>query len=172
MGGGGGGLLPQRITGNKEKEILVGVEQFLLCHFLFMFPNALLDETALYIFNNVCLPHERSQISVQMTELDLTKKKASTEALQAFLPRNVTKCRRFWTLPAPLGIVGVKRRCFIDVDECGIALGQTNKTQGHGYISLRIRKPGHYTRDVKLTILMAVKAGDANLLPSNLRLCQ
>jgi hypothetical protein len=100
-----------------------------------------------------------------LEELDLTKKKASTEAHQAFTPANLLKCEFFWTMPPVLGVVGVQRRRFIDIDECGIALEQTNKAYGHAHTTLRIRKPGHYCRNTKLTIIMAVESGDPSLPP-------
>lgn len=80
---------------------------------------------------------------------------------QALLPYNATKRRHFWTQPEPLGVVGTERRRLIDVEECGIELENTG-----GHISLKIGKPGHYTRYTKLTILMAIEAGDPNL-PEN-----
>jgi hypothetical protein len=54
----------------------------------------------------------------------------------------------------------------IDVDECGFELSKTNRGDGHGFIGLRLRKPGHYTRNTKITVIMGIEAGDPTL-PDN-----
>lgn len=158
-------LTRKRMTGGVQREAMVGFDMFLLCRYLFARPCADADEIALYIFNNGGAVYSRSQISERMQHLEFTKKRSSTEAYQAFLPVNLMKCHFFWTMPPPLGVVGVERRRLVDFDECGIELEQTNKSYGHGHVSLRIRKPGHYTKSTKLTVIMAIEPGDPNLPP-------
>jgi hypothetical protein len=59
----------------------------------------------------------------------------------------------------------VFRPLLIDFDECGIALEKCNRSKGHSVIGIRIRKPGHYTQDTKLTVIMAIEARNPNLAP-------
>jgi hypothetical protein len=134
--------------------------------FLFAYPSAHEDEIATFIYDSGGDIYERSQISKRLKELKMTKKKASTEAYQAFYPRNILKCQRFWSQPPPVGVVDVPRCWLIDVDECGFDLSQTNRTSGHGHTSIRLRKPGNYSKDTKLTIIMAVEPGDPTLPPN------
>lgn len=54
--------------------------------FLFAFPDAATDEIAIYIYDMSENVYIRDVISRRMKELGLTKKRASTEAYQAFTP--------------------------------------------------------------------------------------
>jgi hypothetical protein len=151
------------MTGNKASETLVGRDQFLMSLFLIIFPDAEADEIALFIYNNGGQIYERFAISKRMQELGLTKKIASTEAYQAFTPENVLKAELFWTRAPPLGVVGIPRYKFMDLDEFGIAIQRINKKYGHSHSTLRIRKAGHYCRDTKLTVLLGIEPGDPRL---------
>ena len=154
------------MTGGSERTDLVGKDQLLMSVCLSIWPDASLDQLAAFIFNNGGSLYSREAISHRMKELKLTKKKASVEAYQAFLPINVLKAELFWSQPPPLGIVGLETRCLIDADEMAVCLDETNKSYGHAHCSIRIRKPGHYVKDQKLTVIMAVEPGDPNL-PAN-----
>lgn len=156
-------LEPFRMTGHKQKTKLCGTDQILLTFYLQVYPDAESDEIAIYIFDNGGEIYDRQTIDQRCKELLITKKKASTEAYQAFTPENVRKCWWFWTLPPPLGVVGIPRRQFIDVDEFGVALERMNKSPGRSHISLRVCKPGFYTRNTKLTVLVAIEPGDDRL---------
>jgi hypothetical protein len=96
------------------------------------------------------------------------KKKASTgQAYQAFEPHNMLKVQWFWTqAPSALGVYGVPRRKFIDVDEFGIVLERTNLKFAWAVRFFRRKKPGHYTRNTKLTVLLAIEPGN-HILPAN-----
>lgn len=161
-------LNPFRMTGNKQKKRLCGTDQVLLVFFLQVYPEAEADEIAIFIFDNGGNLYDRQTIIQRCKELQLSKKKASTEAYQAFLPDSVHRCRWFWTLPSPLGVVGTPRRKFIDVDEFGVALDRMNRNSGRAHMSLRVRKPGFYTRNTKLTVLVAIEPGD-HRLPDGVR---
>jgi hypothetical protein len=63
-------------------------------------------------------------------ELNMSRKAASTEAFQAFTPRNLLRAELFWSRPPPLGIFQVRHRLLIDVDECGLAIEQCNRSKG------------------------------------------
>ena len=78
---------------------------------LFAYPAAQEDEIAAFIYDSGGKIYERSQISSRLKELKMTKKKASAEAYQAFLPRNILRCERFWSQPPPAGVVGPFDRC-------------------------------------------------------------
>ena len=104
-------------------------------------------------------------MSRRLRELGLTRKVSSTEAKQASLPINLFKRDEFWTMPLPFEVNGCERRRLIDVDECGIELQRSNRKYGHSFSGVRVVKPGHYSRDTKLTIILAVEAGDPALPP-------
>lgn len=158
-------ITPYQQTGNKARQNLTRGDQLLMSIFLFAWPEAEADEVATYIYNNSGNLYSRQDISSRMKDLDLTKKVASTEAYQAFEPRNVLRVQLFWSQPPPLGVRTIARRKFIDADEFGIAIQKCNRKSGHAYVSVRIRKPGHYCRDTKLTVLFAVEPGDPRLPP-------
>ena len=105
----------------------------------------------------------RGELSCRLAELDITRKRGSTEAYQAFPPRNILKRRIFWEEPLPFGVHGVARRRFIDIDECGIELQRCNRSCGFAFSGARVRKPGNYSRDVKVTVILAIEPGDPRL---------
>ena len=72
----------------------------------------------------------------------------------------------FLEYPLLFGIHGTARRRFIDIDECGIEMQSTNREHGYAYSRARIWKPGAYSRDVKVTIILAIEPGDPRILPS------
>jgi hypothetical protein len=80
---------------------------------------------------------------------------------------NLMKERLFSTTGPPVGVVGVHRRQFIDVDEFGVELSKCNRKNGWSVKFLRIRKPGHYSRTEKLTVLIGIEPGDPRL-PNNI----
>ena len=53
----------------------------------------------------------------------------------------------------------------IDVDKCGIEITRTNRKYGHCSCGVRVVKPGQYSKDTKLTVILAVEAGDPALQP-------
>jgi hypothetical protein len=76
------------------------------------------------------------------------------------------KKERFFNLPPPLGINGVERRRLCDTDECAIFLEKTNRTKGLSHTTIRVRKPGHYGKGKKLTVICCIEPGDP-ALPAN-----
>ncbi|GKZ00788.1 hypothetical protein MPSEU_001030500 [Mayamaea pseudoterrestris] len=160
------GVNPKRATGNRQREVLVGLSQIALAIILFAHPEASVDQIATFIYANTGEVVSRSQVSERMAELQISKKKASTEAYQAFTPVNMLRATWFWSQPPPLGVVTVRRNQFIDFDECAFNLEKTNRSTGHSAVGVRIRKPGHYSRDQKITLLMAIEPGDPALPPN------
>ena len=159
-------LHPYIMTGNSEKNVIVGLDQYHMILFLLAWPEARLDEIIAFLANaGNGRVYSRSQVSSRLNELGLTKKVGSTEAKQASLPINLFKREQFWQMPPPFGVSGCERRRLIDVDECGIELQRTNRKYGHTYCGVRMVKPGHYSKDTKLTIILAVEPGDPALQP-------
>jgi transposase len=98
-----------------------------------------------------------------MKQMNLTKKKASTEAHQAFPPHNMLRVQHFFERPPPLGVHNVPRERLVDADECAFELTKTNRSSGHAGVGIRIRKPGFYTKDSKITVIAAIEPGDPNV---------
>ena len=156
-------LNPHRMTGNKEAETLVGYDQFLLCLYSVAYPEASADEIAAFIYRNGGNLYSRSAITTRFNELEITRKVSSTEAHQAYLPQNVFKAQVFWNHPPPLGVVGIPRSKLLDFDEAGFSLEKVNRKRGRATKGIRVRKRGHYTRDKKITVRVAISPGDPNL---------
>ena len=105
-----------RMTGNRETNKIVGVDQLLLVLAITIYPDTTLDEIATFVYNEGGGLYPNSTISRRLKELNISKKVASTEAYQAFTPQNLFKVELFWTRPPPLGVRTIARRQFIEVD--------------------------------------------------------
>jgi hypothetical protein len=160
-------LHPDLMQGGREQEVLVGEDQMWMCVYLLAYPEARLDEIAAFVANAGTSGHiySRSQVSRRLTEMNLTKKRTSTEAHQANRPINLLKRDIFWNSIPPFGLMGAERRGLIDVDEYGIEIQRCNCKYGHSAKEVRIVKPGHYSKDTKLTVILAVEPGDPTLPP-------
>jgi transposase len=156
---------PYERKGGHQRQ-LVGQDQLLMVIYLTAYPDAELEELAAYIVNNGGELHSTSTICRRLKELKLTRKKASIEAYQAFHPRNILRRDQFFGLPPPLGVNGIERRRLIDADECAVSIDQTNRRFGRAHSTIRVRKPGHYTKGKKLTIILFFEPGDPTL-PAN-----
>jgi hypothetical protein len=104
-----------------------------------------------------------SSMSERKGELDYTRKTASIEAYQAFLPHNILRVDQFFNLPPPLGIRNLEMRRLLDFDETAVALEKCNRKDGSYYSAIRVRISGHYTKGQKLTVLYAFEPGDPTL---------
>jgi len=61
---------------------------------------------------------------------------------------------------------GFPRQHLIDADEFGLHLNAANSKYGSSPRGMRIQKPGNYDRgSFKLTIILAVEAGDPAIAP-------
>ena len=156
---------PFRSTGNQERTAIVGRDLLFLSIGLFAYPTSSEDELAAFIANQGGDIYSRQEISKRLADLELSKKIASTEAYDAFTPRNRLRVKLFWTRAPPLGVVGVETRRLINFDEFGMSLNKCNPNYGHSHTTIRIRKPGHYTKTTNITVLVAVESGDPNLPP-------
>jgi transposase len=156
---------PYQQKGGKPRQ-LTGRDQLLLAIYITAYPDAEIEECAAYILNNGGGLHSVSTICRRMQELRLTRKRASIEAFQAFLPRNILRRDQFFGMPPPLGVSGIQRRRLIDVDECSISIEQTNRKTGRSHTTIRLRKPGHYVKGKKLTVIFFLEPGDPSLPPN------
>lgn len=161
------GTARMRMTGNADSESLVGVDQYWLCYYKFLYPEASFDECATFLYDRTGNVYENSAISKRLKEMGYSRKRGSTEAYQAFLPRNVLRHRLFWTAPPPLGIAGVQREQLFDCDEAGFELSNVNRTHGHAPQGIRVRKPGNYSKGMKCTLVLMIEPGNPNI-PNNL----
>jgi hypothetical protein len=147
-------IQPHRMTGNRERSRLVGYDQFLLCLCYLTWPHVQADEAASFVYRNGGGLYERPIIYRRCKELKMSRKRASTEAHQAYTPRNILRCQLFWSQPPPIGVHQTPRRLMIDFDECGLELQSCNRRHGMAFSGLRVRKRGNYSRDTKLTVIM------------------
>ena len=91
-----------------------------------------------------------------MKDLEITKKKASTEAYQAQREDVHFRVECFFDMPPPLGICGVPRNKLIDVGEFGVTLEKCNWSGGWALKVFRGRKEGHYHHGSKVTVLFVI----------------
>ena len=114
---------------------------------------------AIFLYNEGGPLYSADVISKRLAELEIMKKRASTEAYQAQSQRGDVQFRvwSFLTAPSPLGIFQVPRRKLIDVDECGIRMEKCNRMGGWARRVLRVHKDGHYHFGAEITVLIAIK---------------
>ena len=158
-------LEPYRATGNKAREKIVGVDLINLVTFLRAWPESQLEEMAVFLYNEGGPLYSVDVISKRLAELEITKKRASTEAYQAQREDVQFRVWSFFNCPSPLGIFQVPRRKLIDVDEFGITMEKCNRTGGWALSVFRVRKDGHYHFGAKITVLFAIEPGDPRLPP-------
>ena len=72
-------LGPFRQTGNRERTTIVGVDLLSLVTYITEWPDATLDKMVVFIYNEGGGLYSRQAISNRLRELDITKKRASTE---------------------------------------------------------------------------------------------
>ena len=153
--------IPYNMTGGSEREGLTGRDQLLLVICLFIYPHALADEICTFIVANGGDVYSRELITSRCNDLNITRKRVSKEAYDAFSPQALQKLERFQTLPPPLGVSGIDIWRLIDFDETGFYLSDRGGNYGRGYSCIRVRVPSHYTRaQRKVNVLCGVEAGN------------
>ena len=160
------GPIPLRKTGNRSTATLDGFHLLLLVMFKRAYPHSTNSHCAVFIALHAedGRVFTDQEIGKGLRYLDMTWKKGSTTAYNAFTPESERKYYSFWNYDFPAGIVGVPRRVMIDGDEMALALGDVNLSYGHAVKGCRMRKIGHYGRGfVKITIIMFIEAGDPTL---------
>jgi hypothetical protein len=98
-------LQPFRMTGNKQRNTIIGIDQFLLAIAITIWPDLTIDEMAVFIYREGGGIYSRQAISARLSELEISRKVTSTEAYQAYTPTNLLKERLFWTSPPPLELL-------------------------------------------------------------------
>ena len=152
-----------RQTGNTDRTHLVGMDMLNLVVFLLSYPDATTDEMVVNIYNGGGELYDGRLVAAHLKDLQITKKKASTEAYQALTPENLMRAHLFWNRPPPLGVMGVPRRKLTDIDEFALTLEKCNRTQGWALKCHRVRKERHYKFGLKITVLLAIEPGDPRL---------
>ena len=138
-------LIPYRQTGGKREQQMSGHHLYLLVLFKKIFPQASASQCAVFVAchsadNRVFTNRE---ISAALKRLHFTRKKGSTTAYEAFSPTNLKRHFQFWNYSFLAGVVGVRRRDLIDIDECSFCVGDSDQTYGHAVKGLRVRKVGN-----------------------------
>jgi len=102
-------------------------------------PKATLAECRAFLFNMDPNepPYSNSQFHRAEQLLDLKREAASTTADFATLPSNMLKHELYWTMPPPLGMVGVAVADIIDIDKAGFFLESSNRNFGKTVSCLR-----------------------------------
>jgi hypothetical protein len=153
-----------RMTGGVEREALTGFDQLWFSICLFIYPAASADEVCIFIISQGGNVYSREQISQRCKELEITRKRLSKDAYDAFSPRLQKRVRWFWSQPPPLGISHVVLPQLIDIDETGFCLSKLGSNYGRSVGCLRVRVPRHYTRnDQQVNVIIAAEPGDPNL---------
>jgi hypothetical protein len=151
---------PYRRTGNNFAEVLRGRSLYYVALFRLLYPKINQNEMNVFLYYCTGRFYESSQISRAEDRLGLTRKVASTTAYQAYFPRNLQLRHNYWTMPYPLGMVGIRRRDIIDIDEFGAFVEQSNRSRGKAVIGKRAREEGPYSHSQRLNVAMAI-TGDA-----------
>ena len=121
---------PFRQTGNGPRTTVVGINLLNLVTYITAWPDATLDEMAAFIYNKGGDLYSRQAISNCLQDLDVTRKKASTEGYQTQRPDVEFRVCGFWNCPPPLGVLGVPRWKLLDFDKFGVSLEKCNHRGG------------------------------------------
>ena len=155
-----GTLQPFLPTGNDAAQVLRGHDEYLIAVYRRAYPKARADEVIAFVMNNSRVPRQLNRASITRCEqrLHLSRKAASTSAVQSELPINVLKARLYATAPPPLGIAGVNRNTVIDIDECALTLETPNRGFGKSAVGSRVTEPGPYGHSKKYTLIAGIMA--------------
>lgn len=142
------GVLPLRQSGNKVNSTIRGEHLLLLAMFKKIYPQASNPESACYIAEHSTDGRvlTNGEVTKGLRFLNMTRKKGSTTAYQAFTPKNMWLHYCFWNCKAPGGIMGIPRHLLTDGDEMAIMIDDANQSYGHAVKGARVCKVGHYGR--------------------------
>ena len=85
-----------------ERTTIIGADLLNLVTYITAWPDTTLDEMAVFIYNEGGDLYSHQRISQRLAELDITKKRASTEDYQTQQPDVQFRVRGFWNCPPPL----------------------------------------------------------------------
>ena len=163
-----GHLRPYKRQGNKRATVLRGLDGFMLAFYRVVWPKATQAELNAMLFQSQLargIQHPRfftpSQITKSEDRVGISRKRGSTTAYQALLPRNVARRWAYWNLPYPFGIADIPKDDWIDFDEAAIFVETANRKIGKMRIGQRVREEGPYNHTEKFTLTFAI-SGDVN----------
>jgi len=154
--------------GNNPATVLRGMDNYMLALWRSIWPKATIAEVNALLFKSQVERGEEyprffdpSQICRAEDRLGLGRKRGSTTAYQAMLPRNLMKRWMYWHLNYPYGIADIPKDDWIDIDEAAVFVETANRSHGKAYIGFRVREEGPYNHSEKYVLTMAI-AGDIN----------
>ena len=152
------GIARRKKTGNAAPTVLRGEHEFLLQLYRKIYPKATADEVRAFICQQSSdhALYSRQAVGKREDELGLTRKRSATTAFQALTPENIRRQRLFWTMPYPLGRLGLARAQLNDTDELGIWIEKANRSYGKSPRGLSCREPGKYGHGEKWSVILSV----------------
>jgi hypothetical protein len=108
------------------------------------------------LFNDSGNWYNESQITKAEQRIGLSRKKASTDASQAYEPRYLLQRQHFWYSPYPFGIADVDCEDMIALDECKVIIEHANRRFAKCTLSRRCRKTGLYGHGRGRILVLAI----------------
>lgn len=146
-----------RHNGNIRAYVLRGADQVLLSLYVQCFPHATGLEKIAFLYRATGTWYNESQITKAEQRIGLSRKKASTDASQAFEPRYLLQRQHFWHSPYPWGIADIDCEDMIDLDECKVLIEHANRKFAKCILGRRCRKTGLYGHGKGRILLMAIR---------------
>jgi hypothetical protein len=154
-------------SGNRRRNGLChGLPLLLLAVYRAAFPKAERAEVAAFLWRahsgHLPNPHLYTATEINRAEnlLGLNRKKGSTTAYRAYLPRNLLRRHMYHHFPTPYGINNVRRMHMIDLDEACLTVEAANRKYGKACVHRRVRQSGNYGHGKARTLLMAITGDD------------
>eukprot|EP00536_Pseudo-nitzschia_multiseries_P018238 jgi/Psemu1/54711/gm1.54711_g len=134
-----------------DRDLLVGPALVSLVVCIIIYPQAQLDEIAMYLYNDGIEGAPNHQ------------QEAEHRSFKAHSPANMRMAFLFWNRQLPIGMVGIPRKHFIDVNEFAMEAKWLNWSNSWSICFRRVRTVGKYEKGPKLTVMIAVEPGDPEL---------
>lgn len=155
-------------NGGKARSVLAGNELIHVAVCRGVFPTATCAEVQAHLWNvhGRFLPRPRvhgpSQITRAEQRIGLSRKRTSTTARQAFLPRNTLRRRNYWTQNCPFGIADIPSAMMIDIDEAVVNICDSERSHGKTTVNTRSQQNGPCTREGESQIILAISGCPIN----------
>ena len=119
----------------------------LLALYRFSLPKATQAEVSAFLaimngHDSMYVSYSPSQITRAEDVLNLTRKRGSTSAFQAYDPFNLQWRDNYLNMPYIYGMAHIKARDIIDIDEAGLELVSSNRRHGKSHKSEGVREAG------------------------------
>jgi len=121
------------------------------------YPHATGLEKIAFLFRATGTWYNESQITKAEQRIGLSRKKSSTLAQQAQLPRYVFQRQCFWYMPYPFGIADIDCEHMIDMDEAKILIEHANRKFAKCTLSHRCRKTGLYGHGKGRILILVIR---------------